>query len=207
MPSAAAPAPCDQDRLQLERRLARRQHPAALQQARMPPKSVVSTFISEAYAFPAPKVLAGTGAFPVRPRSFPDAPRWACEVPLATGLCRGERLALAWVGVDLDAGKLCVAGSPEQTKAGLHLSRQRRATAGASYRSRRPGSCDLRAHQKAQGPSEGALVFSKPDGTPRAPNATSNEFGPAKQLHLPEVNFHVFRHTQASQLIAAGMVS
>lgn len=51
-----------------------------------------------------------------------------------------------------------------------------------------------------------ALLFTNLEDGPRSPNAMSKEWvGTAAQLKLPRVNFHAFRHTHASQLIAARM--
>jgi integrase len=42
-------------------------------------------------------------------------------IALATGMRRGELLALRWCNVDLDAGRIQVERSLEQTKAGLRI--------------------------------------------------------------------------------------
>jgi integrase len=135
---------------------------------------------------------------------------------LATGLRRGELLALTWCDIDLDAGKLGVERSLEQTKAGLHFKppktrHGRRAVSLSPWIVR-----DLRAHRKAQQeqrmrlglgqlPND-ALLFTNAVSGPRSPNAMSKEWTrTAAQLKLPRVNFHAFRHTHASHLIAAGM--
>jgi integrase len=135
---------------------------------------------------------------------------------LATGLRRGELLALAWGNVDLDAARLRVERSLEQTKMGLRFKppktrHGRRSLSLPAWVVR-----DLRAHRKAQQEQrmklglgqlpDDALVFANPEGAPRSPNAMSKEWvRTAAQLKLPAVTFHAFRHTHASQLIAAGM--
>jgi integrase len=135
---------------------------------------------------------------------------------LATGLRRGELLALAWGNVDLDAARLRVERSLEQTKAGLRFKppktrHGRRSLSLPAWVVR-----DLRAHRKARQEQrmklglgqlpDDALVFANPEGEPRSPNAMSKEWvRTAAQLKLPAVTFHAFRHTHASQLIAAGM--
>lgn len=54
--------------------------------------------------------------------------------------------------------------------------------------------------------SDDALVFPNPDGEVRSPNAFSKEWRrTAAKLKVRQVSFHAFRHTHASQLIAAGM--
>jgi len=135
---------------------------------------------------------------------------------LATGLRRGELLALSWGNVDLDAAKLRVERSLEQTKEGLHF-KSPKTRHGRRVVSLSPWIVrDLRAHRKAQQeqrlrlglgqlPDE-TLLFPNPDGDARSPNAMSKEWTrTAAQLRLPRVNFHAFRHTHASQLIAARM--
>ena len=135
---------------------------------------------------------------------------------LATGLRRGELLALTWENVDLDAAKLRVERSLEQTKGGLNFKspKTRHGRRGVSLS---PWIVrDLRAHRKAQQElrlrlglgqlPDDALLFTNLEGGPRSPNAMSKEWvRSAAQLKLPRVNFHAFRHTHASQLIAAGM--
>jgi len=46
---------------------------------------------------------------------------WPVLIALATGMRRGEILALRWRNVDLDGGSLRVVESLEQTKAGLRF--------------------------------------------------------------------------------------
>ena len=137
-------------------------------------------------------------------------------VGLATGMRRGELLALRWRDVDFDAGKLRVEQSMEQTKAGLRFkapkTRQGRRTITL------PASVvtELRAHWTAQqehrlrlgagkAPND-ALVFSNWDGTPRSPNAITREWARTlARIKLPKISLHALRHTHVSQLIASGM--
>jgi len=46
---------------------------------------------------------------------------WPVLIALATGMRRGEILALRWRNVDLDGGSLRVVESLEQTKAGMRF--------------------------------------------------------------------------------------
>jgi integrase len=138
-------------------------------------------------------------------------------VALGTGMRRGELLALRWSDVDLDAGRIAVERSLEQTdKHGLRIK------APKSARSRRSISLspavvsELRTHWKAQqeqrlalglgkSPAD-ALVFAKYDGAPLVPNQFTHAFVKAlKAAGLPHVTLHTLRHTHASQLIASGM--
>ena len=135
---------------------------------------------------------------------------------LATGLRRGELLALTWADLDLELAKIRVERSLEQTKAGLRFKPPK------TRHSRRSVSLspwiirDLRAHRKGLQEQRlqlglghlaaDALVFLNADGVARSPNALSKEWRrTAAQLGLPGVNFHAFRHTHVSQLIAAGL--
>jgi integrase len=138
-------------------------------------------------------------------------------VALGTGMRRGELLALRWSDVDLDAGRLQVERSLEQThKYGL------RVKAPKSSRGRRSISlspaviAELRAYWKAQqeqrlalglgkSPAD-ALVFAKYDGAPLKPLQLTHEFARRmKAAGLPHVTLHTLRHTHASQLITSGM--
>jgi len=135
---------------------------------------------------------------------------------LATGMRRGEILALRWKNFDDKSGTVRVVESLEQTKAGLRFKEPktkhgRRAVA-------LPASvlADLRTHRAAQQElrlslglgrlPDDALVFPSFEGTPRSPNALTREWTRATiDLNLPRVSLHALRHTHASQLIAAGM--
>jgi len=137
---------------------------------------------------------------------------------LATGMRRGELLALIWGNVDLDAGKVRVERSVEQTKAG-----GLRIKAPKTKHGRRtialPASTvtDLRAHRTAQQElrlrlglggrlPDDTLVFPNLEGSLRSPNALTKEWTRATiDLKLSRVSLHALRHTHASQLIASGM--
>jgi len=138
---------------------------------------------------------------------------------LATGLRRGELLALAWDHVDLDTAKLRVERSLEQTKAGLEFKppktrHGRRSVALSPWIVR-----DLRSLRRQQqeqhlklglGQLAGeALLFPSWDSgspRPRSPNALTKEWSRiAAQLGITRINLHALRHTHASQLIANGM--
>lgn len=138
-------------------------------------------------------------------------------VALATGMRRGELLAVRWSDCDLD-GAACVrvARSLEETKAGLRFKPPK------SKRSRRTISLPpnavavLREHRRKQlemrlalglgRPDPDALIFCNPDGSPMSPDDISRDWARAcKSLGLPKVTFHALRHTHVSALIAAGL--
>ena len=135
---------------------------------------------------------------------------------LATGMRRGELLALRWRDLDLDGEKLRVEQSLEQTKAGLRFKSPK------TKFGRRPVTLPpsavtvLRAHRKAQAekrlklgmgkaPAD-SLVFATWEGKPRSPNSLTKEWTEAiKATKLPRVTLHSLRHTHASHLIASGL--
>jgi integrase len=98
----------------------------------------------------------------------------------ATGLRRGELLALAWCNVDLEAATLRVERSLEQTKAGLAFKKPK-TKHGRRTISLPPHAIRvLRDHRRQQlelclqmglgKPDPDALVFGDPDGAPMLPN-------------------------------------
>ena len=136
---------------------------------------------------------------------------------LATGMRRGELLALRWCDVDLDGRKLRVEQSLEQTKVGGLRFKAPKTKHGRRSISLAPSVvAELRTHWKQQqeerlglglGKAPGdALVFPKWDGTPRIPTTTSTDWTRTlAQLELPPISLHALRHTHASQLVASGM--
>jgi integrase len=137
---------------------------------------------------------------------------------LATGMRRGEMLALRWRDIDLDSNlaALQVERSLEQTKAGLRFKapktkRGRRAITLPAFIVK-----ELRAQKAAQAAqrlalglgkeSAEALVFRQPEGSPLRPDDVSSSWRKViVGLKLPKVSLHALRHTHASQLIASGM--
>jgi integrase len=138
-------------------------------------------------------------------------------VDLATGLRRGELLAVAWNAVDLEAATLRVERALEETKAhGLRFK------APKTKHGRRTISLPpsviavLRAHRRRQfeirlalglgRPEPGGLVFCQVDDAVIAPSWLSYTWRNAcLSLKLPKVSFQALRHTHASALIAAGL--
>jgi len=135
---------------------------------------------------------------------------------LATGMRRGEVVALRWSDIDLDGGKVRVERSLEETKAGLAF-KEPKTKAGRRTIGIPPSVvAELRAHWRQQreerlarglGKSDAAdLAFPRPDGTAWPPDRLSSTWAKTVQTKdLPKVTFHALRHTHVSQLIAAGL--
>lgn len=133
---------------------------------------------------------------------------------LATGLRRGEALALHWPDVDLTRGVLRVRWTLTRTSKGLELAEPK------TYKSRRivplPRSAIelLRAHQVRQAEDRAAaagawrdtgLVFTTEIGTPLEPRNVVRRFAVlAAAAGLTGVHLHTLRHSTASFLLAAG---
>ena len=135
---------------------------------------------------------------------------------LATGMRRGELLALRWGDVDLDARRIQVERSLEQTKAGLRSKEPKTKHGRRSIKISPSVVAELKAHWAQQQAhrlklglgraGDGDLIFPSWDGAPRSPGATTVEWRRAlAEFKLPAVSLHALRHTHASQLIAAGM--
>jgi integrase len=138
------------------------------------------------------------------------------SLALATGMRRGELLALRWQNVDLDGCKLRVEQSLEQTKAGLRFKSPKTKNGRRTISLPTTTVTELLNHWKAQqefrlscglGRSpDDALVFPAQDGRPRSPNGLTKEWRLAmKAVGLDRMTFHALRHTHASSLIAAGL--
>jgi len=137
-------------------------------------------------------------------------------VGIATGMRRGEMLALRWKDVDLEGAKIRVEQSLEQTKQGLRFKPPKTKHGRRSISLPPSIVTDLRAHRKTQqelrlklglgkAPDD-ALVFANWDGSARSPNAVTKEWvRTTAALKLPRVSLHALRHTHASQLIASGL--
>jgi integrase len=137
-------------------------------------------------------------------------------IGLATGIRRGEMVALRWGDIDLDRGKVHVERSLEQTNDGLRF-KAPKTKAGRREISIPPSIvAELRAHWKTQGEARLALglgrasaddlALPRPDGSAWPPDSLTSEWARAVRiLKLPIVTLHALRHTHASQLIASGL--
>jgi len=135
---------------------------------------------------------------------------------LATGMRRGEIVALRLVDVDLDAGVVEVRRSAEETRAGVRIKEPKTEhgrrtltlppSAVSVLRKHLVKLLELRLVLGLGKPDAETLLFGKPDGSIMPPNQLSWLWRSAcKALKAPRVNFHALRHTHVSALIAAGL--
>ena len=142
--------------------------------------------------------------------------RLIAEFGLATGLRRGEMLALRWQDVDFSGARVRVERSLEQTKAGgLRFKAPKTKRGSRAISVSRSTLAALRAHRKSQQERwlalglgklrDDALVFATWNGQPRTPNALSKDWSETMADLGVKITLHALRHTHASQLIAAGL--
>jgi integrase len=140
---------------------------------------------------------------------------WPVLMALATGMRRGEILALRWRSVDLDRGSVRVVESLEQTKAGL------RAKAPKSEKARAItlpafaiGELRRLKHEQAEEllklgvrQAGDTLLCARADGEPMQPRSLTHEFTRlvGRLKDIPRVRFHDLRHSHATQLLLAGV--
>jgi integrase len=139
---------------------------------------------------------------------------WPVMLALATGMRRGEILALRWRNVDLDRGAVRVVESLEETKAGLRF-KPPKTGKGRAVALPRFAVEELRQHRKEQAESLLAmgirqsgdtLVCAREDGEPKLPGSVTGEFARVvRRLGLPVVRFHDLRHSHATALLADGI--
>src|SRR5262249_33496055 len=140
---------------------------------------------------------------------------WPVLLALATGMRRGEILALRWKNVDLDRGTLRVMESLEQTQAGIRFKAPKTdrtraiplptfATAELSRLKRQQAEALLRLGVRQSGET---LVCCREDGEPKQPRSLTHEFAHliGRTKELPRVRFHDLRHSHATQLLAGGV--
>jgi integrase len=140
---------------------------------------------------------------------------WLVLIALATGMRRGEILAIRWKNVDLERGLARVVESLEQTKSGLRFkapkTEKSRAIALPGFvveelrRLKRQQAEELFAQGVRQ--SGDTLICGRYDGGPMPPRSLTHEFAKVagRAGDVPRVRFHDLRHSHATQLLAAGV--
>jgi integrase len=140
---------------------------------------------------------------------------WPVLIALATGVRRGEVLAIRWRNLDLDRGAVRIVESLEQTKTGLRFKSTKadraRAVTLPSFAIE-----ELRRLKREQAESllmlgvrqtGDTLVCARRDGEPLQPQSLTHEFPRflARLKDVPRVRFHDLRHSHATQLLLAGV--
>jgi integrase len=133
---------------------------------------------------------------------------------LATGLRRGEALALHWRDVDLDTGSARVRWTLSRTSKGLELGEPKTERSRRTVPLPRSAVATLRTHwirqaseRQAAGPAwtDSGLVFTTEIGTPLEPRNVLRRFDAlVRKAGLQGVHLHTLRHSAASFLLAAG---
>jgi integrase len=135
---------------------------------------------------------------------------------LATGMRRGELLALRWGDVDLSGATMRVERALEETGAGIRFKAPKTKHGQRTVSLPKSAIEVLRAHRLkqlelrvalGQGKQKlDALVFSTFEGAPLSPDNLSRDWRRAvTTLDLPKVKYHALRHSHASALIASGL--
>ncbi len=138
------------------------------------------------------------------------------SLALASGMRRGELLAVRWRDVDFDRGLIRVERSLETTRAGLRFKSPKTrhgrrtialpATIVSDLRAQWRALQEQRlAHGLGKAPDE-ALIFSRWDGKPLDPDSVGRAWKRAMtSIGAPGITLHGLRHTHTSQLIANGL--
>jgi len=139
------------------------------------------------------------------------------SLALATGMRRNEMLALRWRDVDLNAGKLTVEQSLEQTRThGIRIKAPKTRKGRRTISLPASAVTELRGHWRVQQEQRLALgigrappdspVLATLDGKPQSPNAVTKAWPVAMAaIGMSGVTLHSLRHTHASMLIASGV--
>jgi integrase len=140
---------------------------------------------------------------------------WPTLLALATGMRRGEILALRWGKVDLERGVLEVAASLEQTRDGLRFkppkNNKPRAVTLPAFAIEALRRCKKQQAEEllALGVRQDreTLVCGRYDGSPKSPLALTQEFARyvKRTRDIPRVTFHGLRHSHATELLRNGV--
>jgi integrase len=137
------------------------------------------------------------------------------SLALTSGMRRNEMLALRWQDVDLDAGRLTIERSLEQTRThGIRIKSPKTKKGRRSIMLPHATVSELRGHWRAQQEQRLELGIGKApadspvlatfDGGPQSPTAVTKRWTYAMAaLGMPGVTLHSLRHTHASMLIAS----
>jgi integrase len=140
---------------------------------------------------------------------------WPVLIALATGMRRGEVLALRWRNVDFDNRIVRVVESLEQTRTGLRTKAPKNEKTRAITlpvfaveelrrlrRQQAEGLLSLGTRQ-----DNDTLVCARADGQPMQPRSLTHEFTylMGRIRDLPRIRFHDLRHSHATQLLLAGV--
>jgi integrase len=140
---------------------------------------------------------------------------WPVLIAVATGMRRGEILALRWRNLSSNSGIVRVVESLEQTKAGLRFKAPKtdraRAITLPSFsveelnRLKREQAKELLALVIRQ--TGDTLLCARADGEPMQPRSLTHEFSRliGRMKDIPRVRFYDLRHSHATQLLLAGV--
>jgi len=134
---------------------------------------------------------------------------------VATGLRRGEILALRWEDVNLDDGVITVRRSLEQTRAGITFKAPKTAKSRRMLVLPEMAIAPLQTHKGEQALQklmldsayqDSGLVCTEADGSLINPEHLSRGFRVLlKHAGLPRIRFHDLRHTHATMLLREGI--
>ena len=133
---------------------------------------------------------------------------------LATGMRRGEVLALRWADIDFEHATLSVVESIEESTAGVGAGEAKTEHARRQVRVPETIVEFLKGHKEEQEEErrnistyeDRGLVFPRSNGSPKRPSAVTRDFGRlCAKLEIAGVHFHCLRHTHATELLRAGV--